>query len=126
MRIAPGADPRAEFEALKAHLVANTPWGAQVEFTDVQLAPGFKTDPSDAAISAMSEAFDKPATVIGSGGAIPLVNTIQTISPDASMVLFGAEDMERARIHGSNESVDLAELERCVLAAVRFVERLAQ
>ena len=33
VRIPPGTDPAVALDALEAHLVANTPWGAQVDVT---------------------------------------------------------------------------------------------
>ena len=40
------------------------------------------------------------------------------------VILWGAQD-ENARIHGIDESVDLAELDRCVEQQVRFLQLLA-
>jgi hypothetical protein len=42
--------------------------------------------------------------------------------PDAEFILWGAQDVERTRIHGADESVDRAELARCILAQARFYD----
>ena len=47
-------------------------------------------------------------------------------SPEASVVLWGAQDTEHARIHASDESVDPAELERMIASQVLLLHRLAE
>ncbi len=47
-------------------------------------------------------------------------------SPEASVVLWGAQDTEHARIHASDESVDSAELERMIASQVLLLHRLAE
>ena len=43
-----------------------------------------------------------------------------------SVVLWGAQDTEHARIHASDESVDPAELERMIASQVLLLHRLAE
>jgi hypothetical protein len=52
----------------------------------------------------------------GSGGTIPLLRTLQSVSPRAEFILWGDEDVARSRIHSSDESVDPGEIERMILA----------
>jgi len=59
---------------------------------------------------------------IGSGGSIPLLSTLQRVVPGAEFILWGGQDVERARIHGADESVNQAELARCILAQARFYQ----
>jgi acetylornithine deacetylase/succinyl-diaminopimelate desuccinylase-like protein len=47
-------------------------------------------------------------------------------SPEASVVLWGAQDTEHARIHASDESVDPGELERMIAAQVLLLHRLGE
>ena len=47
-----------------------------------------------------------PPVEAGSGGSIPLLHTLQTAAPQAEFILWGPEDVARARIHASDESVD--------------------
>ena len=47
---------------------------------------------------------------MGSGGSIPLVARLRDAYPEASFVLWGAQDSDLARIHAANESVDLDEV----------------
>jgi acetylornithine deacetylase/succinyl-diaminopimelate desuccinylase-like protein len=72
----------------------------------------------------MLEAYGRSAQEIGAGGSIPLIDSLRSAVPDAEILLFGAQD-PLARIHAPNESVDLAELERAVLAEALFIERFA-
>jgi acetylornithine deacetylase/succinyl-diaminopimelate desuccinylase-like protein len=67
-------------------------------------------------MEALGEAYGSPAGTMGTGGSIPLVARLQTISPHAEVMLWGAEDLAKSNIHASNESVDLAEIERLIVA----------
>ena len=120
MRIVPGSDPQRELDALVRHLESHAPWGAQVEVERVDAVPGFRC-PTDgpayaAARRALEEAYGRPAGEAGSGGSIPLLQTLQQAAPNAEFVLWGPEDRAAARIHASDESVDPSEIERIILA----------
>jgi acetylornithine deacetylase/succinyl-diaminopimelate desuccinylase-like protein len=131
LRIAPGSDPVAELDALARHLETHAPWGARVtvEKIDWDLGPPFRcrTDGPGyaAARRAMEAAFGRSVGEVGSGGSVPLLQTIATAVPEAEFVLWGPQDMARARIHASDESVDPAEIERTILAQAFFLEELA-
>ncbi len=130
MRIVPGSDPQEELAALVAHLETHAPWGAKVEVTPMKAAPPYrvKTDGPGyaAAREAMAEAFGKPCDEAGSGGSIPLLQTLEDASPGAEFVLWGPEDTAQARIHASDESVDPEEIERMIVAQVLLLQKLAQ
>ncbi len=129
MRIVPGTDPEQELAALVRHLETHAPWGARVEVTPMKTAPAFlvATDgPAYAAArEAMSEAFGMPCDEAGSGGSIPLLQTLAEASPGAEFVLWGPEDVTLSRIHASDESVDPAEIESMIVAQVLLLEKLA-
>lgn len=129
LRIVPGSDPERELSILMRFLEAHAPWGAQVGVEKVRAAPGFicpSGGPGHAAArAAMEEAFGAPPGEAGSGGSIPLLDTLRSVAPQAEFILWGAEDMARCRIHASDESVDPAEIERLILAQVCLLERLA-
>jgi acetylornithine deacetylase/succinyl-diaminopimelate desuccinylase-like protein len=129
MRIVPGSDPQQELDALVRHLESHAPWGAQVEVDRVDAVPGFRC-PTDgpayaAARRALEEAYGRAAGEAGSGGSIPLLQTLQQAAPNAEFVLWGPEDRAAARIHASDESVDPSEIERMVLAQAFLLQRLA-
>jgi acetylornithine deacetylase/succinyl-diaminopimelate desuccinylase-like protein len=128
MRIAPGADPERELDALVRHLETHAPWGAEVTVERVKAAPPFRCDTTgpgyEASRQALGEAYGKPASEAGCGGSIPLLQTLQKVAPDAEFILWGPEDMAAARIHASDESVDLAEIERMILSQVYLMQNL--
>ncbi|HWD46020.1 MAG TPA: M20/M25/M40 family metallo-hydrolase [Actinomycetota bacterium] len=128
MRIVPGSEPQRELDALVRHLESHAPWGAQVQVERVDAVPGFrcKTDGPGyaAARQALEEAYGRPAGEAGSGGSIPLLQTLQQAAPKAEFVLWGPEDRAAARIHASDESVDPSEIERMVLAQAFLLQRL--
>jgi acetylornithine deacetylase/succinyl-diaminopimelate desuccinylase-like protein len=125
MRVAPGAIPEVEAQTLRDHLRAVAPWGVRVTFDEEELGEPWSTGTDGpafgAARAAMSQAFGAEPGTIGSGGAIPLLSALQRVNPAAEFVLWGAEDGAHANIHSANESVDLAELERCLLASCLFL-----
>jgi acetylornithine deacetylase/succinyl-diaminopimelate desuccinylase-like protein len=129
MRIVPGSDPQRELDALVRHLESHAPWGAQVQVERVDAVPGFRcaTDgPAYAAARrALEEAYGKSPGEAGSGGSIPLLQTLQQAAPEAEFILWGPEDLAAARIHGSDESVDPSEIERMVLAQAFLLRQLA-
>ncbi|GIG23425.1 dipeptidase [Cellulomonas chitinilytica] len=129
MRVPPGADPAAELDALVRHLETHAPWGAQVVVERTKAAPPF-TVPTDgpgyaAARRALRAAYGTDAGDVGSGGSIPLLQTLASVSPGAEFVLWGPEDVALSRIHASDESVDPSEIERMAVAQVLLLEELA-
>ncbi len=129
MRVAPGADADRELELLLQHLRTAAPWHVQVEVAKVKAGQPFQVDLRGRAVQAarraLEAAFGRPAGTIGSGGSIPLVHALTQASPGADVILWGAEDLAQARIHGPNESVDPGELERCILAQAELLQDLA-
>ena len=111
MRIVPGSDADAQLEALMAHLRAQRPWNCEVEVTKVKtghavrrrlVAPGDRRRERRRS----SGRTASPVESIGSGASIPLVASLQKVAPDAAIILWGAEDTAKSRIHASDESVD--------------------
>ncbi|OFW56543.1 MAG: hypothetical protein A2V52_07510 [Actinobacteria bacterium RBG_19FT_COMBO_54_7] len=129
MRVPPGLDCEHARKSLAEHLRASAPWGIEVSVIEGQAGPAFaaKTDgPGYAAAKrAMHEAYGKDSVLMGQGGSIPLVCNLAIAAPQAEIILWGAED-SAAAIHSSNESVDLAELERCILAEALLLQYIAE
>jgi acetylornithine deacetylase/succinyl-diaminopimelate desuccinylase-like protein len=127
LRVAPGADPEKELAMLMDFLRARAPWGVQVDVTRVKASDPFIVDTDGpvvaAARQALADAYDTAVSEIGSGGSIPLLETLAVASPDAEFILWGAEDAI-ANIHGGNESVDPAEIERMAVAQALLLTRL--
>jgi len=129
MRIAPGAEPDEEFATLVDHLESHAPWGAKVEIRRIDSGAPFvcKTDGPGyaAARAAMQQAYGRSPGEAGSGGTIPLLQTLMEVAPEAEFVLWGPEDVAAARIHSSDESVDPAEIERLIVAQALLLEQFA-
>jgi len=130
MRIVPGSDGEAQLEALMEHLRSQRPWNCEVEVNRVKVGHPFAVDESNPAIvaaeDALQEAYDAPVESIGSGASIPLVASLKKVSPDAAIVLWGAEDTAKSRIHASDESVDPKEIERMIAAQTLFIRKVAE
>jgi cysteinylglycine-S-conjugate dipeptidase len=116
VRVPPGADPAASMDAVAAHLRAHTPWGARLELELEPASTPNQLTVDEAARRALEEAYGKPVAVMGSGGSVPLVAALRETYPDASIILWGAQDSDLARIHATGESVDLTEIERIARA----------
>ncbi len=124
VRVPPGADPERSMAAVRAHLEAAIPWGAQLAIEVEPASSPIALTGADAAERALERAFRRPVARMGSGGSIPLVARLREAYPDAAFVLWGAQDSDLAQIHGTNESVDLAELEKLALAEALLLEEL--
>jgi len=128
VRVAPGHDPRAARDAVVRHLKAVAPRRAVLGFSDAGTGEGFlaATDgPAYAAATrALAAAYGRPVSFYGQGGSIPLVAAFSAAAPGAELILWGAEEPQ-SKVHGLDESVDLGELERCILAEALFLAELA-
>ncbi|MEN6396230.1 MAG: peptidase dimerization domain-containing protein, partial [Methanoregula sp.] len=125
MRISPDADPHHELKILMDHLRSVAPWNVHVDVKEVSASSGFVC-PTDgpgfaAAQRALELSFNKPVMEKGTGGSIPLLQVLHNAVPRAEFILWGAEDASCSRIHGTNESVDIGELERCIVAQSLFL-----
>lgn len=119
MRTAPGQDGRAAEEALRRHLEANAPWGAEVTVRSDGFGDAYALAADGPAYSAfraaMSEVWGVPAVEMGVGGSIPFVAAFSEQMPGAPVILIGAGDPTSA-FHGPNESLHLDDLERWIVA----------
>ena len=128
VRLAPGQDPGRARAAVVAHLQAAAPWRAVLVFGDAGGGgEGFRADTDGpifaAATRALELAYGRSVSHRGEGGSIPLVAAFHRAAPGAEMILWGAEE-PRARTHAPDESVDLAELQRGILAEALFLAAL--
>lgn len=126
-RIAPGQDAREAYEALRAHLLANAPFGARLEIEDVDTGQPFLVDTSGWAVAeakaAMAEAWGREPVDIGVGGSIPFIAELVEEFPSAQILVTGVEDPD-SRAHSPNESLHLGVFRRAVLAEAAFLARL--
>lgn len=119
MRIPPRQDPEAAMEALTNHLETHAPWGVQVTVTPVESAQGFALSTDGPAYEAwregMRQAWGKEPVEMGVGGSIPFVAAFSKKMPGSSIILTGAGD-PKSSPHAPNESQDLDDLKKSVLA----------
>jgi len=124
LRIPPGQDADEALEALKRHIRAHVPWGAQLEFLYEETGEATQLDTDNFAVEAWSEAFREAygtePVKMGAGGSIPFISLFAERFPDAPILVVGAGD-PTSSIHAPNESQDIADLERSVLSeAIAF------
>jgi cysteinylglycine-S-conjugate dipeptidase len=128
LRLPPGQEPKAAFEALCEHLLTRAPWGAHIDVTLGEMGQPWAGDVGgpvyDVARWALSQAWGHPAVHMGIGGSIPFIPELQEVYPDATVLVTGVEDPD-TRAHGTNESVHLEELARACLAETLLLAALA-
>ncbi|MDF2049286.1 M20/M25/M40 family metallo-hydrolase [Arthrobacter sp. Cr_A7] len=127
LSLAPESDTAAAMEAVRRHVEAHVPFGAEVTFTPGGRTEGFAGDASSPVsrlmLSAMEEAWGVPAVSMGVGGSIPAVNILNKLYPQADILITGAEDPD-SRAHGANESIHLGDFENAILAEALLLARL--
>ena len=118
-RVAPGQSARAAYEAMETHLRAHAPFGAQLEFGDLDLGDGFLVDTSGWAVAAVREALEGGYGVepvdIGVGGSIPFISDLVREFPGAQILVTGVED-PHSRAHSPNESLHLDTFRHAVIS----------
>jgi len=127
MRLAPGQNPDAAYEALSTHLYDHAPFGAQLEISDVDKGSPFLVDTSGWAVTeatdAMLEAWGKPAVHVGVGGSIPFIADLVELFPQAQVLVTGVEDPD-SRAHSPNESLHLGVFRRGILSEAILLAKL--
>ena len=111
------------------HLETHVPWGAEVVVTPGAAAPAFALQQRglifDAFAAGMREAWGVPPEEVGIGGTIPLVSMLADRFPGAAVLVTGVGD-PTSRIHGPDESQDLLELRRSILAEAIALDALSR
>lgn len=128
LRLAPGDDAERARRALVDHLRRAAPWGVEVEIESDEAGAGYLVDTSTpafrAAKAALTETFGHDVIEMGSGGSVPIVPMLAATFPGMAVLIWGAGD-ERSNYHSVDESVDLDDLQRLVLAEALFLRNLA-
>lgn len=126
MRIAPGDQPEDALAKLRTHLLENLPWGAQIEFGEVELGKPFASDTEGWAFqlakTALSDAFGVESVEIGIGGSIPFIADLTEVFPAAQILVTGVEEPD-GRAHSPNESVHLETLRGAMIAEALMLVR---
>lgn len=117
-RIAPGQDAVEGYKAIRSHLEANAPFGARLEFSDVDCGQGFEARPgwaTELGLAALEEGYGVAPVQVGVGGSIPFIAELADEFPDAGILVTAVLD-PLAAPHSPNESLHLATFEHAVLA----------
>ncbi len=124
LRIPPRIDPRAATAALKAELERDPPYGAKVRFDGEKASVGWDAPPlapwlEQAAQTASSAFFGRPAMAMGEGGSIPFMGMLGEKFPKAQFLITGLLGPE-SNAHGPNEFLHIPAGKRltCCVAEV--------
>ncbi len=124
VRVAPGQSASEAFAAVRKHIETHVPFGALVEFDDVNLGEAFETDTSGWAAqsisSALSQAWEKDTVYMGVGGSIPFISSFVSAFPGAQVLVTGVEDPD-SRAHSPNESLHIESFEKAIVAELMFL-----
>jgi acetylornithine deacetylase/succinyl-diaminopimelate desuccinylase-like protein len=108
-RLVPGQDPEAIYERLQAHLRAQCPPGYTLEVHSHGRSPAISVPANSpylkCAQTALKHIYGREAGLIGTGGSIPAVGSIQRIlGIDSLLMGFGLDD---DRVHSPNEKFEV-------------------
>lgn len=127
LRLAPGSDPAQAMEAVRRHVEANAPFGAEVVFIPGESGNAFATDTSSSAartaLWALRESWGTEPVETGVGGSIPFIADLTELYPNAQILITGVEDPD-SRAHSANESLHLGDFHNAVLAEALLLARI--
>ena len=125
-RLVPGQDPAAVVRSFHAFVQARLPADARAEITG-GAAPGVEI-PADsrfvqAAQEALAEEYGHPAVLIGSGGSIPVVESMRRLlGMDSVLMGFGLDDDQ---VHSPNEKFEWRCFHKGLRSHARLLGKLA-
>lgn len=126
-RVAPGQDAAQAYAAIEAHLRANAPFGAHLEFSDVDCGDAFLVDTSGWAVedarASFAEGYGVESVDVGVGGSIPFIADLVREFPQAQILVTGVED-PHARAHSPNESLHLETFGNALVSEALLLARL--
>ncbi|MFU8947743.1 dipeptidase [Mycetocola zhadangensis] len=127
VRIAPGQSAADAASAIREHVAAHTPFGADVVIDDLDIGDPFLVNTSGSAFGeakrAMKDAWGVDAVELGVGGSIPFIADLVRVFPSAEILVTGVED-PHSRAHSPNESLHLGVFARSVLSEALLLARL--
>ena len=128
VRVHPEQDAAEAQDAVIRHLLAQRPYGIELDVKPGATGNGFAARTEgpayEAARAAWSAAWGRDVLLAGSGGSIPIVSALAEALPDAEALLVGATD-GFANIHGPDERLLLSEFENATVAEADFFGRYA-
>jgi acetylornithine deacetylase/succinyl-diaminopimelate desuccinylase-like protein len=127
-RVAPGQDSRQAYEAIRAHLLANAPFGAELVFSDVDCGQGFLAEEGWASRlgrDALRDGYGTEPVALGVGGSIPFIADLAREFPQAAVLVTAVLDPQGSP-HSPNESLHLATFEHAIVSEALLLARLAR
>jgi len=126
-RLVPSQDPMKVASGIEAFFKARAPKDAKLSFRFFGRSPGLKvatdTPYFQAAEQALGDVFGQAPALMGCGGSIPVVGSMQRIlGLDSLLVGFGLED---DRLHSPNEKFELACLHKGIRANAAILGQFA-
>ncbi len=126
-RLVPGQDPATIAESLRSFVAARAPEGAQVEVEIFSASPGIEIASDGAFVKAAERAlaseYSRPAVLIGSGGSIPVVESLRRLlGLDSLLMGFGLDDDQ---VHSPNEKFEVRCFQHGIRSHVRLLGELA-
>ncbi len=126
-RLVPGQDPDAVFAAFKRFVAERTPADARVSFELFSTAPGIEIPTNSrwvrAAQDALADEYGRPAVLMGSGGSIPVVESMRRLlGIDSLVVGFGLADDQ---VHSPNEKFEWRCFHHGLRSHARLLAKLA-
>ena len=127
MRLVAGQDPARIVGIFRDWVAANTPADLHTEIALFGEAPGFEVAPDNPFLGVAREVlgaeYGRPAVLVGSGGSIPVVESLRRILGLDSLLLgFGLDDDQ---VHSPNEKFDLRCLDHGTNAHARLLAAVA-
>jgi len=126
-RVAPEQSAADAFTAIESHLREHAPFGAHLEFIDIDRGDPFLVDTTGWAVTAAKDAMAAGWGVepieTGIGGSIPFISQLAGDFPRAQILITGVEDPD-SRAHSPNESLHLGVFRRAILTEAILLEKL--
>jgi len=125
-RLVPGQDPAAVVQSFRDFVDARLPADARAVIEVFGTAPGIEIPSGSrfvqAARDVLAEEYGRPAVLIGSGGSIPVVESMRRLlGMDSLLMGFGLDDDQ---VHSPNEKFDWACFHHGLRAHARLLGRL--
>lgn len=126
-RLVPGQDPAAIAESFRRFVTERAPADATVTIDVLSQAPGVEIPSTSRYVAAAREAlgaeYGRPAVLMGSGGSIPVVESMKRLLGLESLLLgFGLDDDQ---VHSPNEKFELRCFQHGIRAHARLIGNLA-
>ena len=126
-RLVPGQDPARVAEGIRRFVQDRLPADARAEVRILSSTPGLEVPADSPFVAAMraalSEEYGRPAVLMGSGGSIPVVESLKRLlGLDSLLVGFGLNDDQ---VHSPNEKFELTCLHKGARSHARMLAAFA-